>query len=498
MADDGESGPGREDARPGHESVEDGAGEARSERGAGSGTGGVGSTTLVEIDGIAAGGEGVGRLPSGKVVFVHRTAPGERVELRLLEEKKSWARAEPVRIERASSARREAPCPHYDRCGGCTLEHLEYGAQLEAKAGIVVDALERIGGRTVETPEVVASPEEFRYRNRVSFALLRLGGGRIVAGFHELNRPKQVLDITAACMLPEPALGRAWGALREAWGQGAHRLPSGRRLRLTLRSTAAGEVTLLVDGGYGRGRPEALIEEVPGLVAVWHRPKKRSGIRLLAGEGSVDETWGGETLALRGDVFLQVNRGAAEALEAYVLELSAGASRERRGEPEGERGGDHGVEREGGKGTERADDLEGLRVVDAYCGVGLYARRLAAAGATTVGIERDERAVEEARRDAPAGAAFVVGDVEDRLPETLPADAVVLNPPRTGLDDAVTEALAEARPERTIYVSCDPATLARDVDRLGSEFRIASVRCFDLFPQTAHVETVVEMRCGTS
>ncbi|MBX6366172.1 MAG: TRAM domain-containing protein, partial [Gemmatimonadetes bacterium] len=132
---------------------------------------------VVHIRGIAAGGAGVGRLPDGRAVFVQRTAPGEEVEVRVVEERRRWARAELGRVLAPAPERREAPCPYYARCGGCTLEHLVYPAQLRAKAGIVADALRRIGGVTIEAPEVVASPREVRYRNRVSFTLLRLGRG---------------------------------------------------------------------------------------------------------------------------------------------------------------------------------------------------------------------------------------------------------------------------------------------------------------------------------
>ncbi|HEX7119654.1 MAG TPA: TRAM domain-containing protein [Longimicrobiales bacterium] len=420
----------------------------------------------VEITGIATGGAGVGRLPDGRAVFVHRTAPGDRAVVRVVEEKRRWARAELLRVLRPGPDRREAPCPHYARCGGCTVEHLTYAAQLRVKREIVADALRRIGGVEAEVPAVVASPEEFRYRNRVSFTLRRLGGGRVVAGFHEVGRPGRVVDITQACLLPEPAVAEVWGRLRAAWGDDASRLPSGRELRLTLRGTAAGAVALLVEGGYAPGRATELLERVAGLAAVWHRPAGAAGPVLLAGRETVPEVWADEELELSGAMFLQVNRGAAARLEAHVLE--------------------------------RAGDVAGLRVVDAYCGVGLHARRLARAGARVVGIELDAHAVREARAAAPEGAEFVAGAVEEKLADALPAELAILNPPRTGLHPAVPEVLRARPPARLIYVSCDPATLARDLARLAPVYRTRSVRCLDLFPQTAHVETVVELACDTT
>lgn len=415
------------------------------------------------IDSIAAGGAGVGRDPDGRAVFVHRTAPGERVRARVLEAKQRWARAGLLRVLDAAPARREAPCRFYSRCGGCTLEHLQYDAQLAAKAGIVADALSRIGGISIEPPRVVASPSQLRYRNRVSFTLVRLRDGSVRAGFHELERPDRVLDIDETCLMPEETVAAAWGAVRRSWGRGASRLPSGTRLRLTLRATSAGRASLLVQGGYGPGRAEELLARIPELDAIWHKPQAGDPPVLLGGTPGLVESWGDETLALGGGVFLQVNRGAAALLEEYVIEL--------------------------------AGDVSDRTVVDAYCGVGLHARRLARLGARVSGIELDAQAVQEAQRGVPH-AVFEVGRVEDALPALLPAHLVILNPPRAGVAGTALTALLATPPERVIYVSCDPATLARDVKRLAARFELRSIRCFDLFPQTAHVETVVELSCS--
>ena len=411
----------------------------------------------LRIDSIAAGGEGVGRLDDGRVVFVHRTAPGDLAEVALTERKERWARGRLLRVLEPSPERREAPCPHYARCGGCTLEHMPYDAQLRAKARIVADALTRIGGFAVEPPKVVASPAEFRYRNRVSLALRRREAGRVEAGFHALGEPEEVVDLDGGCLLFEEPIARVWDALRAAWGPDARLLPSGERLRLTLRTNAAGEVSLLVEGGFAPGRPEELVERVDGLVSVWHRPGPAAP-ELVAGAPGLPETWGDDTVELSGAAFLQVNRGAAALLEAHVMEVMG--------------------------------DVDGKTVVDAYCGIGLHARRLARRGARVTGIELDPAAVAEARRAAPEGAVFVEGPVETLLPDHLPADLVVLNPPRAGVDAQVAEALAASPAERIVYVSCNPATLARDLKRMGEAYRLESVRAFDLFPQTAHVETV--------
>jgi 23S rRNA (uracil1939-C5)-methyltransferase len=186
---------------------------------------------------------------------------------------------------------------------------------------------------------------------------------------------------------------------------------------------------------------------------------------LLAGTEQLEETWSDEELALGGAVFLQVNRGAAALLEAHVLAC--------------------------------AGDVSGRTVVDAYCGVGVHARRLARLGARVTGIELDPFAAGEAQRAAP-GARVINAPVEAALAATLPVDLVILNPPRAGAAAEALDALLARPPARIIYISCDPATLARDLRRLRRVFRVESISCFDLFPQTSHVETVVELACSTT
>jgi 23S rRNA (uracil1939-C5)-methyltransferase len=204
-----------------------------------------------------------------------------------------------------------------------------------------------------------------------------------------------------------------------------------------------------------------LMQVVEGLTAVWHQPGG-AGPVLIAGAPGLPESWGDETLDLSGAAFLQVNRSAAALLEEHVMTV--------------------------------AGDVTGRRIVDAYCGVGLHARRLARAGATVIGIEVDADAVAAANGTAQPNASFIVGAVELALPGLLPADLVIVNPPRAGLAPEVPNALRAEPPARVIYISCNPATLARDLLRFGDTFELESLRSFDLFPQTAHVETVVALR----
>ncbi|MEN8375458.1 MAG: hypothetical protein ABFS34_08420 [Gemmatimonadota bacterium] len=421
----------------------------------------------VRIDRIAAGGRGVARLADGRVSFVPLSTPGDVLDVEVVRDRGRWTEARSVRIVERGPGRREPPCPLYARCGGCALQHLEYADQLRAKAAIVADALGRLGSWEVEPPPVTPAPAEWRYRNRMTFTVRRLRGGRVVGGLHQRDRPGRILDVDERCLLPDPAIALAWGQVRSAWGGGARRLPPGRELRCTLRLAGPGAVALVVEGGRPGGDAAALLADAPALEQVWHRQRGAERPTLLAARPAERDPVAGEVAAggfAGGNAFTQVNEAAAGLLLDHVLAV--------------------------------VDARPGSRVVDAYCGLGTLAGRIADVGAEVVGLERDPAAVDRGRALAP-GVDFRCGDVEESLAGALPADVLVLNPPRAGLSTLVVEALLADAPPRVVYVSCDPATLARDVDRLSSTYRGASVSCFDLFPQTAHVETVVEL-CATT
>jgi 23S rRNA (uracil1939-C5)-methyltransferase len=417
----------------------------------------------VTIRGIAAGGAGVADLPDGRVVFVPRTAPGDRARIRIRKSRPRWAEGSLFELLEPAAERRAPLCALYDRCGGCQLQHLPYAQQLVWKGRAVADALQRIGGLgEIEPPEVVASPRETGYRSRVTLTLLRLGGDRVVAGFHALDRPTHVIDVAGECVLPRLELVEAWRALRRAWGEGAARLPAARRLRLTLRAQADG-VALVVDGGPRGWRAEGLIAAVPALAAVWHLDEEATGAPVLVA-GTASGAGGP-----RGPAFEQVNPEAAALLVEHVLGLASVA-----------------LPKQGAS-----------RAVDAYSGDGPYARGLVARGWKVTGIELDRSACaaarDRAREAGLVGFEILEGAVEDRLDEALPTDLLVVNPPRAGLLPDVVRMIAEHRPPYVVYVSCDPATLARDLAGLRERYELSSIRCFDLFPQTAHVETVVAL-----
>lgn len=415
----------------------------------------VGERVRLPVRAIASSGAGVADLPDGRVAFVHRTAPGDVVDARIQRLKPRWGEATLEARVQAGPLTVPAPCPRYDRCGGCTLQHLPYAEQLAWKRRWVADALRRIGGVEVPVAEVVASPSAFRYRNRVTFTVRALRGGRMVAGFHALGDPDRIVDVGGECLLPEPPVIAAWETLHDALAQGRRVLPAARELRVTVRSAGAA-VVLVVKGGARDWDPGSLLALLPDLAGVWHQADGEEAPAHVAG-APVEEAWGEDRVPVAGHAFLQVNRAAARALVDHVLE--------RAGTPVG-------------------------RAVDAYCGVGIYGRALAREGWAVAGIELDPDACRGARMGAPRGFAVVEGRVEDTLASSLPADLVILNPPRTGLHEAVPRILAARPPARVVYVSCDPATLARDVARLARSHTLVELQPFDLFPQTSHVETV--------
>lgn len=426
----------------------------------------------IEIHDLSGAGSGVGRLPDGRAVFVPRTAPGDQIGVRLTRDKPRFAVGEMTALHSQSEQRRTPECPLYDRCGGCQIQHLQYRHQVEAKGRRISEALRRIGG--IELPEEVLvepAPAEWHYRNRVRFTLRRITGregvSRVIAGFHRLGQPGRILDVRDECLLAEIGIISTWSGIRANWGEGASRLPSGDMLSLTLRSAVDG-VVLVIDGGHPADTDavlgaEAMLAAVPNLLAVWHRGDGESELTLLAGSADRTDRWFGEVVPVGSRAFLQVNRELGEALHLDVLKEMGNPA--------------------------------GLHVIDAYCGVGAYGRRLARHGARAEGIELDVDAAEAAGRDAPDGWTVHAGRVEEVLPGLEQPDRLILNPPRDGLDEAVTAWLSTAEIPRIVYVSCDPGTLARDLKRLGDRWQVVRVKGYDLFPQTSHVETVVTLEC---
>jgi 23S rRNA (uracil1939-C5)-methyltransferase len=401
----------------------------------------------VAIESIAAGGDGVGRT-NGLVVFVPRTAPGDVVTAQIAG-KGHFARGTLRSVVTPSPARIEPPCPHYtrDKCGGCQLQHMTYDSQLVAKQVIVRDSLQRIGKRDAGALPIERSPKDWRYRNKLTLAMRRRGG-RWIAGLHPYDDPVRVFPLTD-CPITDRRVVAAWHEVMKADAY----FPDAKELRGSVRITSGGP-TFVMMGGESWAARDQFSAAVPSISAVWWEPAENKPRRVLYDKRS-DRAPSAS--------FAQVNAEMAEILRAYVLD--------------------------------RARSIEPKTAVDAYSGAGDIAMELSRDGVSVTAIELDPDAVEWSASKLTGSSRAALGRVEDELPSALPADLVILNPPRAGVDSRVTEILeAEAtRLRAIIYISCNPATLARDLSRLPS-FRIEALHAFDMFPQTAHVETVCELR----
>ncbi|MDQ4081060.1 MAG: hypothetical protein M3125_09900 [Gemmatimonadota bacterium] len=400
----------------------------------------------VRIESIAAGGDGVGRV-EGRVVFVPRSAPGD-VGLVDMPTTGRFARAAFSELRTASTVRVQAPCAHYvhDRCGGCQLQHVSYDAQLAAKANIVRDAMQRIGKRTIDTPVVHASPRPWRYRRKLTLALRRRGE-HWFAGLHPFDEPGRVFQLVDCPITHEDVL-TVW---REAMAASEH-FPAERELRGAVRIDDSGAASFTLEGARAWSASPKFFGAVPRLSALWWIPERGNRRQLHSRQADSPP----------GASFAQVNPAVAALVRARVMALALARKPE--------------------------------TAVDAYAGLGETALALAKRGVSVTAIELDADAAAWFRTHLPAGSQSIAGRVEDVLGPALPADVVILNPPRAGIDRRVAEILDSAQPvpRAVIYVSCDPATLARDVARMPA-YRIASFESFDMFPQTAHVETVCEL-----
>ena len=412
------------------------------------------ATSRIAIESIAAGGDGVGRS-EGMAVFVPRSAPGDVAEV-ALDVRGRFARGRIVHVIEPSAARVEPPCVHYtrDRCGGCQVQHLAYDAQLQAKGVIVRDALQRIGKRQVGAVEVRPSPSPWAYRTKLTLAL-RWRGDRWIAGLHPFDNAEAVFQLEV-CLITDERVVEVWRDVMAA----ADLLPRAKRLRGAVRLTAGG-ASFVLEGGTHWPTVDAFAGRVPALRSVWWEPAGGGRRRLLVDRRDESaDTAGGAGAKSPDASFVQVNPPAARLLHDHVVALTLAHAPS--------------------------------SVVDAYSGAGVTAIALAERGVAVTAIELDAEASRWVGAKLPRGSRSVEARVEDALPGALPSDVVVLNPPRGGVDERVTAALEGVPPRAIVYVSCNPATLARDVQRLP-RFRVASVTSFDMFPQTAHVETVCEL-----
>ena len=400
--------------------------------------------TPVRILRLAAGGDGVGKLPDGRTVFVPRTAPGDLVELTDIREHKRYARARLRRLVEPSPHRVEPRCPHYvrDDCGGCQLQHVDNGTQLESRRAFVGDALRRIAKREVPDPPIVPAEKTYDYRTKLT---LHAAPAARRIGLYRYQRAGEVFDLKW-CHITVPELMALWQIVRKL----RNLLPP-QLEQVVLRLDRRGGRHLLVRVGKG---------EVWSGAGRLHRELERNGANATIwwqSEGGAARAMAGSGEAFPATVFEQVHPEMGDRVRQFAVQ--------------------------------QLGDVSGRRVWDLYAGIGETTEQLVARGASVESVELDRRAVAEAEARGTAARRHT-GRVEDLLRELRPPDLVIANPPRTGMDQRVTAELERVRPARLVYISCDPATLARDLLRLP-HFGLTRVQAFDLFPQTTHVETVV-------
>ena len=448
--------------------------------------------TLTVTD-VALGGKALARH-EGRVVFVDRGLPGDVIEARITRIRRNLAEAGLGTLITGTQERVTAPCPHVQQCGGCRFQDLDYGAQCRIKERQVRETLVHLGG--IADPPVRAitpAPESFHYRNKMEFSFHPAEEGSPVLGLHERGTFDRVFALET-CLLPSPltveiarltqrvAAERRWRAYHPRRHEGVVRYLAVRHLPITDQCA----VHLV-----------AASEEIPGL-AEWARAvadlspavrtvtlllnRSRANIafgeeeRVLHGDGAIVERLLGLEFEVSANAFLQTNSRQAEALYTAALEAAR---------------------LEGGE-----------QVLDLYCGTGtltlLFAR--AVEGGAAVGVESApdaiERAVRNAARNGLPKTRFVAGEARRVLrewargerPGAIRPDIVVVDPPRAGLHPRVVARIAELTPRRVVYVSCNPATLARDLKDFATlGYPLADVRPFDMFPHTPHIECVARL-----
>ncbi len=438
-----------------------------------------GELVEVNITDITEGGDGVGRFGE-RVVFVPDTVTGDRAIVRLIRTKPTYANGKVHELLDRSPHRIRPSCIVADKCGGCQWQHVDYDYQLEAKRNQIVQALERIGGfQGVAVDAVLNVSEPLAYRNKVTYPLTRSATGQVQAGYYQKGS-HQLINLNQ-CPIQDPRLNPLLAEVKldiqkRGWGIYDEKLHRGKVRHLSLRiGRHTGEILLTLvckDANLVGLNDQAQdwLDRYPNLVGVSLNVNgaKANGIfgketRCIAGQPYLHERFLGLKFQILPDTFFQVHTEQAEALMKVILNQL---------------------------------DLKGTETfVDAYSGIGTLTLPIAQKVKTAIGLEVQPEAVAQAARNAELNqlenVTFLTGTVETGLPALeIEPDIVLLDPPRKGCDGSVIETLRQMNPERIVYVSCNPATLARDLKLFCADgnYQLQRVQPADFFPQTAHIE----------
>ena len=432
------------------------------------------------VESYSSEGLGIVRL-DGAVVFVPRAVRGERVELKITKVMKNAAAGEIVRITEPSPERMEPDCPWYGRCGGCDFRHLRYGEELRAKRQRVQDALTRLGGAEIPVEEILGAEHPEYYRNKGQYPV----GADGTIGFYQVRTHKVVpVDRCRLQTAESDATAQAVGAWMRRYQVPAYDERTGKGLvrHVYVRANRQGETLccVLANGKQLPREPEltayirAAAPKTVGVV-LGVNTRRGNGIlgekyRTLWGESSLMDTLCGLRFRLSVPSFYQVNREQAEVLYRKAVEF--------------------------------AGLTGGQTVLDLYCGTGTITLCMAAEAKRVIGAEIVPEAIRDAKENAARNgidnAEFFCGDASDIAAklerEGLRPDVITVDPPRKGLAPEVIGSISAMGPERVVYVSCDPATLGRDVKRFaGYGYRAVRAAAVDMFPRTKHVETVCQL-----
>ena len=455
------------------------------------------TATEVTITGIADRGKAVGRDAEGKVYFVDKVIPGDVVDVRVIKKRKGFFMGFPIHFHKYSDDRQEAFCEHFGACGGCKWQHMEYEAQIKHKEEVVRSALARIA--KVEVGEffpIKGSAETTYYRNKMEYAFSNkrwltpeelnqedISNVQDVLGFHPSGAFDKIIDIRKCWLQGDPSNQIRNGVREIAIEQQLPffdvRAAKGFLRHIIIRTSSLGETMILVsffeDDAEKRAQfMDAVLERFPEITTSIYTINQKANDFLLdlemhtySGEGFIEEQLGHVRFKVGPKSFFQTNSNQAKVLYDVVVDFAG---------------------------------LDGSQnVYDLYTGVGSIALYLAKACKHITGVEEIEAAIDDARANAKLNGidncTFYAGDVKDILTEEFSAkhgkpDLVITDPPRAGMHPKVVEIFRALKAPKIVYVSCNPATQARDLNLLADLYSVDKVQPVDMFPHTHHIENV--------
>ena len=441
----------------------------------------VGQQFPLTIKRLGINGEGVGYFKK-TVVFVPGALPGEEVVVEATKIQQKFAEARVKKIRKKSQHRTKPPCPIYEECGGCQLQHLKYSQQLVEKRDILIQALERHTKFDIEKLDIrptIGMDDPWLYRNKSQFQLGEIKGNYI-AGLYSMNSHR-LIDIPN-CIVQHPATNKAVRVVKEILNELKIPVYNERKNTGLVRTIVArvavgtGEVqVVLITTKKQLPKKDQIVAEInkrlPEVKSIIQNinGKKTSLIfgdesLKLGGEETIQEVLGDISLELSSRAFFQLNPSQTVKLYDEVKKAAALTGKE--------------------------------KIVDAYCGVGTIGLWLAKDAGEIRGMDVVKEGIEDAKKNAKRhgikNAHYEVGTAEKIMPKWIKEgwkpDCIIVDPPRTGCDDALLDTILKANAKKVIYVSCNPSTLAKDLNRLSKKYKIEYMQPVDMFPQTAHVE----------